>query len=260
MPLQAALARERGARSRSPRSGLGRPFARGPSRPARFCSINAAMSRGSMLRRSDVYGSRSLAYGPRSGAPRRVAAEPSRTIDASVAAAARAVRTHVRNTVIMIVLAILAAATWVATWQRPAASPPGGRERRRGAARVLPARGAAARHGRPRPHHYRLFAERARRAARRRAAASSRASASTTSPRTKRPWGISAATRERAEGRVAARARRQRRGSQLTRRRLEAGDDRHGEAAVSVPIPRAPSRTSVVEIRVGDWRLHGPSG
>jgi LPS export ABC transporter protein LptC len=30
----------------------------------------------------------------------------------------------VRNTVIMIVLAILAAATWVATWQRPAAAPP----------------------------------------------------------------------------------------------------------------------------------------
>ena len=111
-------------------------------------------------------------------------------------------------------------------------SPPAAASADDAAARLLPARRAAARHRRARPRH--------------RIASSPSASTSCPAkqrlrlegvsveyqPASETPWAISACERERAEGRLAARARRQRRGPQLADRRLEACDDYHGEAAV----------------------------
>ena len=113
----------------------------------------------------------------------------------SAAAAARASRTLVRNTVVMIVLAILAAATWVATWQRQDADPPAAASADARAARVTTCagRGCSARTSKA-ASIYRLFAERARRAARRSSGCDSRASASITSPRPKPHGCISASS------------------------------------------------------------------
>ena len=145
----------------------------------------------------------------------------------------RASRSHVRNTVVMIVLAILAAATWIATWQRPDAGPPVDRERRRGSRSGYYLRGARLLGT---DEQGRIIVSRLRRtprrASRRRATAARRASTSTIEPADETAWALSAASASAPKDGSQLDLARQRRGSQHTGRRLGAGDDRHGAAAV----------------------------
>ena len=230
MPLQAPFARERGA----DHVGLVVPLAvrlhAGPSPPGGSVRSTGRCRAGPCCGGAE-YGSGSLAYGLRAVAPRRAA--PSIAYNRSQAAvAARASRTHVRNTVVMIVLAILAAATWVATWQRQAAEPPAAASADAQPLGYYLRGDTAARHGRRKAASSIASTPSASMSCQAKRGCGSRASASITSPRPKPPWAHLGSERERAEGWVAARARRQRRGSQLASRRFEACNDHRPKAAV----------------------------
>ncbi len=119
-----------------------------------------------------------------------------------------------RNTVVMIVLAILAAATWVATWQRQAVAPAVERIERCGAARLLHSRSALLgtdEHGRV---TYRVVAERLDELPGDERLQLTGVEVDYQSDG-RNGLGHVRCHRERREGRLAARPRRQRRGPQL---------------------------------------------